>query len=478
MKAEENASRILSALDAELKRRHGHIAGADAGISRSEGYLARVRRGKTEITIDRLLKTLELIDVEPGLFFVNALRTPVSRDAVLKGLQVDGKVLAGLHRIEKATIALEQAPDETERATGGDPGQLVARVAACGDKEQWRRLKNTTKYRTALFAAAFLDHLDSLRYDDPSAAARRAQTVALHFVPSLRCGRLRRLALQLTAIGVYASARRMTGSYATAARGLVFALDMAKRHGLATVAADLLQRAAYLLSDHGRFAEAMMLLDEALVIYFDAGSESDLGRVLVDRGHMFNYLGNYQAAIRAFSRALLHLKGDDPKMRRNQLAACMNRAISHRSLGDLDGMERSLEEALSYCGREGSINEAKVVWELGNVAMEGGAYALAETHFRSAYALFEREKTNDRIPLTLDLTKALVCQNQMGAAAGVALGMAQFLKNYRANSLLRAALTEFLRLVLAGQLSLPKVEELRAKVGTQRTRRAGARESG
>ena len=457
--AEESANAIRMALRA-LLRRHKPKA-IDAAISRSVGYLNKYCRGDSRIPIDVLLSTLCVMGVDPGRFFANALNTPRERDRALQDIAGGGAIAPGLAAIEKATAQLPGGEPPIYQRGKVSPEQWVERVAACGVVEQRRRLRTAQRYRHPAFARAFLEHLDALRYDRPQEAARTAQVVATYLVPMVGGPPAERLALQLEAIGIYASAQRMLGLFATAARALRFALQLARDEPLPEMTAKLLQRSAYLLSDHALFTEAMELLDEAVVIYFDLQSELGLGMVSVDRGNMHYYQGEYKQAISVLSRSLDLLQADGPVIRRNRAAAYQILACCYQGLGDLDSTEKMLAESVRNAEREGEINKAKILWQVGAVALEKGFPAQAEKHLRQAQAILADRSTTDRALVALDLSRALVATGKSREAYEVALSMTEFLGPRRENKILDAALGRHLRNVLEGRLESKDLGKVR-----------------
>lgn len=269
MTSEESARRIRRALRAELDGCWGQREAINRTIGHGPEYLSKVCRGVYPIKLDQLLSVLEYIGVDAGRFFADALSAGVANDALLGELERFGEIHRQLRAIEKATVQLELSEPLGPVPPPIDVEAMVARVVACKFREQRRRLSTAQKYRHPAFVAAYLEHLDALRYEDPKVAREITRVVALKLIPRLPGPRRERIALQLKAIGIFGSIHRQKASFATAARAIGFALTFARRHGLPATVADLLQRGAYVLSDHGRYQGMLELLDEALVIYLD-----------------------------------------------------------------------------------------------------------------------------------------------------------------------------------------------------------------
>ncbi len=462
--AGENARRIREVLGSELDKRQGQLGKINAAIGRGEGYLRKVARGSTSITVDLLLASLQTMGIDAGRFFANALQTRVHKEAVLEELERFGEIHPRLERIKEATARLEASEPPAPAPEPVDVEAMLAGFLECRGTEQRRRLGHAEKYRHPAFAAAYLEHLDALRYDDPKEARQNAEAVAVRLVPRLPGPQSERLALQLEAIGVYASALRQVGRFAMAARALRGALAVARRYGLRQCLAELLQRAAYVLSSHARHTDAMELLDEALAICFDLGSEVGLGRVQVDRGIQRFYLGEVRPAMAALEQALELLHGDSPRDSRNRLVA--HQALAHclHKLGDLEGAEAAAARAVAESKRAGQLYRAYLLWDHGSLALERDACEVAEKRLREAFELFGGTRDPNRALVALDLTKALVAQGKALEAVALAASMTEYLTAYHGNRYAEAAVSELVRTAVEGRLSLAAIERAREEL--------------
>ncbi len=460
----DSARRIREALGAELDQRGAAAREVKAGLGLSQDYLRKVVRGTRSISIERLLETLELMDVDAGRFFANVLGTRIRQDALLEELEGLGEIHPRLERVERALAKVEDAEPPAPASRPIDAEAMLASVLGCAGTEQRRRLRHTEKYRHPAFAAAYLEHLDALRYDDPKEARQNAEVVAVWLIPALPGPRLERLALVLEAIGIYASALRQQGRFAMAARALRRALASARAHGLKTTLADLLQRAAYLISNQGRYSDALELLEEALVIYYDLGSQEDLGRVQVDRGlHRF-YLGDLDAAVETLEQALRLLRRDSPSTTRNRLVAHQVLGYCFQKTGDLERAEQATARAVAESGGAGRAYRASLLWDHGVVALARDAHELAEERLRQASELFGGVQESNKALVALDLTKALMAQGKTLEAAAMATDMARYLTTFRGNRLAEAVLSELVRTAIEGRLSLDAIDEAREKL--------------
>ncbi len=80
MQSEEALDRILRALTTELRATH-NIGSIEARVGRSRGYFSKVSARKWRISLDVLLRTLEVLEIDPETFFANAFaqRPPSER---------------------------------------------------------------------------------------------------------------------------------------------------------------------------------------------------------------------------------------------------------------------------------------------------------------------------------------------------------------------------------------------------------------
>ncbi len=452
MSWQDTHARLRECLRQELRKQWGGIAEIENRVACSSGYLNKLSSGTHEFKLDLFLKTLEALDVDPRVFFSRALGIqPVAED-YLRELEDESDVDRALARIECAAEQLETAeppdPDPAATAAAGDVAELVK----CPIREQHRRLRNTRKYRTHAFARAYLEHLDSLRYDNALRAARLAEKVAVCLIPALPGPRGGRLALLCVAFGIFASARRQKGRYADAARALRLALELSRRQRLSAENAALLQRAAYLLKDFGQFERALSYLREALEIYVDLDSRPGIAKTQVDRGMMLCYLGDYQTAVAVLDQALRRLDGLD--LTRHLFAAYQYLAYAHEQLGELDAAERRLETATGVAGLERGFYWGKLRWQQGSLALKRGAYRRAEELLRSASEVVAAEENPYQEALVaVDLVESLLAQERLEEACALASSSARLLDRLASNRLAKIAVLQLVRAGLDGKLT-------------------------
>ena len=464
MTSDEASRHIRHALRAELDKRWGQRLAINQVIGHGLEYLSKVCRGILPIKLDELLSVLEFMGTDAGRFFADALGTSVANDWLLEDLGRFGEIHQHLRDLERATVRLELAESPGPAPPLADVDKKLADVIACSLREQRRRLTTARKYRHPALVAAYLEHLDALRYDDPRVARDSARVIAVKVIPRLPGSQRERIELQLKAIGIFASGHRQKASFATAARALRFALAFARRHQLPEATADLLQRGAYVLSDNDRYVDAMKLLDEALVIYIDLDSAEGLGAIMVDRGAVLIYLGEYQKAVVALQKSLDLLRLDSLRADRNRLAAHQALSYAYEEMGDLDSAECAIARAAFLSEQTGRINRATVFWRYGAIAFAREEFGIAEERLQRAYNLFESSNEPNKAMLALDLTKVLAAQgNRLGAVA-MATSMRQFLAAFRGNKVAEAAINDLIRTALSGDLTVAAIERAEAKI--------------
>ncbi len=86
MNSDEALERILQALTTELRATR-NIGSIEARVGRSRGYFSKVSGRKWRMSLDVLFETLEVLEIDPEIFFANAFaqRTPTDRPAPQRG---------------------------------------------------------------------------------------------------------------------------------------------------------------------------------------------------------------------------------------------------------------------------------------------------------------------------------------------------------------------------------------------------------
>ncbi len=473
MSWKDTHARLRQSLRHELRKQWGGIAEIEERVSCSKGYLNKLSAGTHEFKLDVFLKTLDALQVDPRAFFSRALGIDPAPEDYLTELE-DGAIEdSALARIDRATQQLEAAqpgpPDPAAKAGA----RHVAELTRCAIREQHRRLRVTRRYRTHAFARAYLEHLDSLRYDNAAQAIKLVEKVATHLIPALPGPAGDRLALQCYALGIFGSARRQTGRFAEAARTFRTALELSRRARLRAETAALLQRASYLLKDFGHFERSLTYLREALEIHVDLDSNEGIAKTLVDRGMMLGAIGDYETSVRVLEQALRRLEGSG--LTRNVFAAYQFLAYAYEQLGELDAAEHQLAKATTVAGLERGFYWGKLQWMQGTLALKRGAYRRSEELLRSARrAASIQEHPAQEALISVDLTEALLAQGRLDEASELATGMARLLESFHNNRLAKIAIFQLVRTSLDGKLTRRALEEVRSQLQQQRTPNRGA----
>ncbi len=475
MTVEEILARLRQGLRAEARKHYGRIGELELRAGLARGEISNLYSERKRIKLDVFLRALLALGTDPAEFFSRVLGGPCLPDAYLEPFVAAGEQDRELAEIERAGWWLEAGEAQAADPAAVADAARAAEMAQLRPKEQQRRLRHTRRYRTVAFARAYLEHLDSLRYDHAEVAAKLATTVAVDLLPKLPGPRPERLALQCLALGIFASARRLKGRFSTAARAFRLALDLARRHRLREDTARLLQRASYLLKDFGQFERALVCLREALEIYVGLGCDIGIGKTLVEQGLMLTGLGDHKTATQVLSQALRYLNGNEARLPRYHFAAYQYLAIAFEQLGELDAAEARLEEATGISGLENGFYSAKLRWQQGTLAFKRGDCRRSEGLLRAARkALAATENPGQEALVSLDVLDVLLAQGKLEEACSLAGDMARLLDCFEDDRLAARAIVRLIRPTLAGKLSRAIVAEARADLEKARTPERGA----
>lgn len=468
---------LRQGLRRELRSRWGHISEIERKLSLSEGHLGKLCAGTYEFKLDLFLKALDALEIDPGSFFARVLGSYPRPADVLADLERGAPLDRPLERMLAAAARVASGEPPAPQPDARPAAELVREIRGCGLAEQRRRLRKTRRYRTHAFVRGYLEHLDTLRFDHAPTAARLAETVAIHLIPELPGPRAGRIALACRALCVFASARRVKGRIATAARALRCALELAQEHGLRRETAEILQRGANVQKDEGDLERALGLLSEALVVQVESGSPRDLAKVLIDRGKMQIYGGDVDAAVVSLERALGYLDGCDDARPIDFHAAFQYLAYAVEQTGDLETAERWLEKATSIAGLDHTVYGARLAWQRALLALKRKRADLAEELLRPAReVLAEKESAQPTVLVSLDLLGALLAQGKTDEAAREARDMAWLLKACEKDRLTVVAIGSLIRAALGGELTADLIREVRRQIaGPRPPRREPAR---
>ena len=467
--------RLVEGLRVELSNSWGRVAEVEKRLGCSDGYLRKLCTGRNGFKLGFFLRSIEALGLDARAFFSRTLAVQTSTDDFLEQLEDPQERDPAFTSMARVTLDLESSePPPPHPAAVADASE-VEKLACCARNEQLRRLRQTARYRTHAFARAYLEHLDSLRYDDAVKAAHLARGAAVYLIPALPGPPSDRLSYQCLVLGIFGSARRLKGDFTVAARAFRLALEVSRRARLREDTASLLIRASYLLKDFGQFERALSLLREALEIYIDLGSKSGVARTMVDRGMMLTGLGDYEAAVVVLERALQLLDGASENLPRYQLAAYQYLAYAHEQSGDVDSAESWLAKGVGVLGSLHAVDCAKLEWSYGTLAFKRGDYRKSEVLLASARkVLAKHENVLQEAVVTLDLLGSLLAQGKSQESNLLATSLPQFLRRFKNNHFAEAAIVELVSSALAGTLSIETVREARASLARERPMRDAA----
>lgn len=471
MKSETAHSEIRSALRAELKRRHGQIGQIEAAMDRSEGYLSRFCRGDMEISLKGLLDALEILEIEPGSFFGSSLGGVCTSVVLLKRNEGCGCQHKSVGPLEETLSRLEDGDVEPEDA------QRLHRVCLEEFLDQplsarIRRLKSSRKYRQEEFVVDLLRHLDRYRFENPSEAVKLLVTVVDATIPVFGCTERRQYEIFCHAVGVLSSALRQAGEFRPAVAAARIGLEFAKKHRLDGAVTDLLERSSYALGSLGRHAEALAVLREGVEVAFETDDRQMLGRLAMAQGLMHSYLGRPDRSERCLRRSLELLPAGDASVERWRVAALQNLSRISSEQGDLEGACQWLAAAVESLATRGDLMHGKLLWQKGSIELVGEQFRRAEESLRGAYDIFETLESPEFALVSVDLVKTLWVQGRRSEAVDIAKKMAAIIGTFDQSDILEAAVLEFLRVVLQGELTEAVVDEYRLRLKQKVAERA------
>ncbi|MEM7353284.1 MAG: hypothetical protein AAF657_20985, partial [Acidobacteriota bacterium] len=259
MDRQDAFGRLARQLDHLRLRHYGRMGRVEEELGHPKGYLRR-QVGQQRLRFDKLFEALDQLGEEPGAFFSQAYGFVPSAEEQLRWHVKPGGAEPELAKVEKAARRVEADLSSTLRPSEAKlPQNRLERLLRTDLPYQRRTVRKAIWSRNPVALATYLRRLDDLRSSRAADVADLARAVVTGVLPHLGGEPGERMALLCQAIGVFASANRVTGKFETAARAVAFALSLARRHDLAIERAPLLQRGAYVLRDHGEFDHALGL---------------------------------------------------------------------------------------------------------------------------------------------------------------------------------------------------------------------------
>ena len=229
-----------------------------------------------------------------------------------------------------------------------------------------------------------------------------------------------------------------------------------------------------MLSDCGRFRQALALLREALEIYFEREIRFGIGKTLVDRGIMYRYAGRDRDAVRALTRAMDFLPERGAGLDRNREALYHHLIQACSALGDHAAVDGFFAEAGRVLNGRSAVR-ARLLWQHGRVFFARGEQRAAELRLREACEVFDAEGDPERALAALDLALTLLAQGRPREARLVAREQLALLMSYRGRGLAEKSLHAFENATLAGRIEPTVIERLAGELQRSRARHTGSR---
>ena len=376
--------------------------------------------------------------------------------------------LAGQHSLNLKEIdgALELIGlDRNEFLAGVAEGffpELLLDDVAGRDRDQVRNFRKSLRKRRprrvydAAEVGAAAAGLEALRFRD----AHEARELALDV---LRTADLDPDAAAET-WGVLGVLERYAGRVAVAAFCLSEALRLAASER--TRARTLQRIAMLLLYTTGDADAAMKACRRAAVCYLSCRDLAGMGKTLVDEGVvLLNGQAAYGEALRAYEKALELLPDTEPVYR---FGATQGSAVAAVYLGDVAGALEHLDGALAeLAAQESSLMYASLLWLKGEIALLLEQYLEAADHF---LGVWDCCVDLDLSPLettlvSLRMAKAYFLQGDRRQVRRILHEMVSSLAEVeRSHPLLGAALGEFLREGVRGEVTAEALEEIYRKL--------------
>ena len=427
--ARGDAQKVLDQLREELRHWPKPISQVEGKLGKAPGYFrGRWRAGS--IPLDTLLETLAAIRENPVSFFSRALQQSLPHE-------------------------LDLMPPRW-----GDPPPIIARAFA--------RLEAKTP---ATLERQHLESLDDLRYDDPERARRMAED-AIEFVDPVD--------LPLV-LGIWASARRIQIRLEEGRYALRAGYEIARQQGNASAQANMVQRAAYLMSTDADYATALRLAERATILFLRLGDVGAVAKVLVDQGNFMVNLEEFEGAERTFHSALQLLpmafglseedlellpNGLDHLSRsesRNLCAAHLGLAQCYFHAGEIDASAAQLERVKTLA--RSMVETGYGHWLEANILTRRGSWKMAEQAYTNA--------SNCLLGIS-PIHAALVCCDQIrmqldagwqGLAHRTAFAMVRLLEPLEANRIAQSAIRDLICCQVDGHGLTPEfLDQIRQRI--------------
>lgn len=406
----------IQKLQDELQRRfriagRGSVTRVQEKLQLGGGYFRDLRRPERQrLDLRVLVGALEVLGVEHAEFFSSVFG---SADPVDSFLAEAAELRRKMRR----------------------PPQILKQIEDLADRPAARGKISPLDSET-------LEQFDALRRDSPREAMRQIRQ-AISMAPANQLPRL---------LGSYGSACRFAGRTDEAQVVVAKAISLANEAQDLVARADLLQRAAYIVGARIEHERALTILEKAIITYAQLGDTVGIGRVLIDQGNSYSYLGHHEKALTLYQRGLdLLPENVTGAMVTSRVSAQFNLAVACMELDRLDDAMSYAAEARKGIASQGKIAEGKTVWLEASIAKAQGHQEKTETFLSQALEIFR-----DLDPLTaalvaVDLVRAQLYFGKPLKAYATAKAMISLLKPLESHPIAAVAITDMARCALEGK---------------------------
>ncbi len=321
-------------------------------------------------------------------------------------------------RLEQSELSPPPAPTAEEAFSCLLDAPLNHRRQVLRQEPRWRSLAGVKHAALAI---------DKLRLCAPKEARALAQILAIEIAAKIKGADCAEAFCR--AAGVLGSSHRIGASMEGAAFCLETALVIAC-WAPPGVRADLLQRASFVLSNHGAIEAALAVSGKAMAIYAEQRDSAGMGKVFVDQATFLAYSGQYEEARGSWLNALALLPDTEKHHR-----AAVYQGLAHldEQAGRLDTAIEHLRLAQEFIPQRATYLRGKVSWAAGEIARKQGRFGAAESQLRQAVAELGMINPFDLGLVTLDLAELLLETGQAAEAVELAKDTEALLKLFKSN---------------------------------------------